>query len=295
MKKALVSVVMITYGHENFIEQAINGVLMQQCDFDIELIIVNDCSPDKTDSVVKKIIENNPKASWFKYLKHEENIGMTHNFIYALKEAKGKYIAICEGDDYWTDPLKLQKQVNFLEGNNDFVLCFTDRDILVNGKIEVNLPLYTKSNFNKSEIAYIHVPTLTAVFRNVVSEIPTKLNNNLIDASLFLFLSQYGSFNYINKTTSVYRVHCGGAYSGNSDVVNYTRSTKARLAAWFYLKKVDKISLTYVLQNFIQLKKVSELRERKYWSAFKSIGLEIFFKTYVFLFLLKKKIKNQHN
>ena len=111
--RLLLSVIMITYGHENFIEQAIKGVLIQECNFDFELIIANDCSPDNTDIIIKDIIANDPRAGKIKYVRHNNNIGMMPNFIYALQSAKGKYIALCEGDDYWTLPSKLQKQVDF--------------------------------------------------------------------------------------------------------------------------------------------------------------------------------------
>ena len=121
-KQPKVSVCMITYGHEKFIEEAINGVLMQECDFVVELIIANDCSPDKTDAVIQNILCNHPRASWIKYIKHDKNLGMMPNFIFAMQECKGKYIALCEGDDYWTDPSKLQKQVDFLEANSDYVI-----------------------------------------------------------------------------------------------------------------------------------------------------------------------------
>lgn len=286
-----ISVVTITYGHENYIAETLKGVFMQEYPGEIEFIIANDNSPDDTDKVVKDFIDktNIPEIFSIKYTKHSTNKGMIPNFIWALGQAQGKYIALCEGDDYWVDPMKLQKQVKFLEENEEYVLCFTNRDILADGKITVNSPLYTKSSFNQSEIPRVYVPTLTSVFRNVVAEIPPKLYNNLIDASLFLFLSQYGSFYYFDQTTSVYRVHSDGVFSGNNDVVNYTRSVKARLAAWFFLKKVDKISLIYVLQNIIQFKKQSELRDRKYWSVFKSVCWEQFFKGYVLLFLLKSK------
>ena len=121
--KALVSVVMITYAHEKYIREAVNGVLMQSCDFDVELVIVNDCSPDQTDIIVHDIMNHHPNGKWIKYIKHETNIGMMPNFIFALNQAKGKYIALCEGDDYWTDPYKLQKQVDFLEKNPDYNIC----------------------------------------------------------------------------------------------------------------------------------------------------------------------------
>ena len=125
-QKPLVSIVIITYGHEAFIKQAIEGVLMQECDFEVELIIANDCSPDNTDFVVKEILDNHPRAHWIKYTKHKANKGMMSNFIWALDQCQCKYIALCEGDDYWTDPLKLQKQVDFLEKNEEYGLIHTN-------------------------------------------------------------------------------------------------------------------------------------------------------------------------
>lgn len=129
-ERVLVSVVMITYGHEKYIRQAIEGVLMQQGDFDLELVIANDCSPDNTDAVVQDVLSHHSNAHWIRYVRHEKNIGMMPNFIFALQQAKGKYIALCEGDDYWTDPCKLQKQVDFLEANPDYSICWTKYKVL---------------------------------------------------------------------------------------------------------------------------------------------------------------------
>jgi glycosyltransferase involved in cell wall biosynthesis len=123
VRDIFVSVIMITYKHEQFIAKAIEGVLMQKCDFEVELIIADDCSPDKTEEKVFQIIKNHPKNSWIKYTKHKTNKGMISNFNWALNQCKGKYIAMCEGDDYWTDPLKLQKQVDFLEKTRNIQLA----------------------------------------------------------------------------------------------------------------------------------------------------------------------------
>mgnify|MGYP002795236009 FL=1 len=100
---------MITYKHEKFIEKAINSVLEQQTDFDYELIIANDNSPDATHEIVKGIIKNHPKAYLIKYFNNPVNLGPNANYIKAYNSGTGKYIAICEGDDYWGDNLKLQK------------------------------------------------------------------------------------------------------------------------------------------------------------------------------------------
>lgn len=279
--QSVVSVVMITYGHEKYIEEAINGVFIQQTDFPVELIIANDCSPDNTDEFVKKLLLKKPSNVIVKYIHHESNVGMVENFVGALQQAHGKYIAICEGDDYWTDPLKLQKQVDFLERNNDYVLCFTNRNILKNDILEYSNPLFDKSSFTKTEIPFIHVPTLTVVFRNVVKQVPSPMQKAMIDASLFLFLSQFGSFYYLDEQSAVYRVHGEGMWSGNSELRNYRRSVNTRLVAWKYLKNVDKISLANVLLHWISLAKYEELKNKKYLWAARSIFLEYFFNIYI--------------
>ena len=123
--KPLVSVIMITYGHEKYIEEAIRGVFLQKTNFPLELIISNDKSPDSTDEIIKNIIKSAPENISVNYIQHLENIGMLPNFISTLKMAEGKYIAVCEGDDYWTDENKLQKQIDFLEKNHYLPLPFT--------------------------------------------------------------------------------------------------------------------------------------------------------------------------
>ena len=94
-----ISVIMITYGHEKFIRQAVEGVLMQKCNFNVELIIANDASPDKTSDIVYDIIKTNPNANRIKYINRDKNIGGQNNFKDAFEQCKGKYIAHCEGDD----------------------------------------------------------------------------------------------------------------------------------------------------------------------------------------------------
>jgi glycosyltransferase involved in cell wall biosynthesis len=128
------SVKMLTFKHDNYIAQAINGVLMQVTDFDFELIISDDCSPDNTEQIVKDIQNSHPKGHLIKYLRQKKNIGVLPNGLFALQQCKGKYIAFCEGDDYWTDPNKLQQQVDFLESNGDYTMTF--HSVYVKNEIE---------------------------------------------------------------------------------------------------------------------------------------------------------------
>lgn len=206
-KKPLVSVVMITYGHENFIAQAISGVLMQECDFEVELILANDCSPDTTDEVIREIIKNHPKASWINYLRHNKNIGAMSNFIFALNEAQGKYIALCEGDDYWTDPLKLQKQVDFLEANEDYSASASQSLVIYNNNDKshpFNKEIRTKFTLNDLyESRPFH--TASVVFRSIlpVNKMPVNITSG--DRFLYLIIGSFGKVHFLNEITCVYR------------------------------------------------------------------------------------------
>jgi glycosyltransferase involved in cell wall biosynthesis len=123
----IVSVCIQTYNHVNYIKQCLDSVLTQQTDFEFEILLGEDASTDGTRETCVKYAEKHPDKVRL-FLHHRENnikIGGNptgrFNFIYNLSQARGKYIAVCEGDDYWTDPLKLQKQVDFLQVNEN---CF---------------------------------------------------------------------------------------------------------------------------------------------------------------------------
>ena len=131
----IISVCMITYNHEAFISEAIEGVLMQKTSFPFELIISDDCSTDKTREICLKYKSKYPDI--IRLLLPESNLGMTKNFIETIKSATGEYIAICEGDDYWTDQLKLQKQIDFMEVNTEYSVCFHRYKIFDNESGEI--------------------------------------------------------------------------------------------------------------------------------------------------------------
>lgn len=118
----LVSVVTITYNHEPYIAKTIEGVLKQQADFPIEYIVAEDCSTDKTREICKEYAAKYPDV--IRLICSEQNVGPKENERRAFAAARGKYIAFCEGDDYWTDPLKLQKQADFLESHLEYSACF---------------------------------------------------------------------------------------------------------------------------------------------------------------------------
>ena len=120
----LVSVLCLAYNHESYIEQCINGFVMQQCSFPFEVIIHDDASIDKSADIIQKYCSRYPEL-FVTILQHEnqfsKHVPITTNHMFPI--ARGKYIAFCEADDYWVDPLKLQKQVNFMESHPDYSVC----------------------------------------------------------------------------------------------------------------------------------------------------------------------------
>ena len=264
---------MITYNHELYIKEAIEGVLMQQGKFIIELIIANDCSTDKSDQIIRDIIDSDVRAKEVKYISHKKNIGMQNNFISAFNLCDGKYIALCEGDDYWTDPFKLQKQVDFLEGNEEFVMCYHDVSIINSEGLklkESKTPDIYKRSFSSLEIikCEIFLCTMSLVFRNVIKTLPEEfLKAKNGDSFLTSFLGQYGKGKYMENIGGMYRVHDGGIWSSSNDQLKmeskkitfyqlhkYYESIHNNEISKYYLLKSKKITSNYrknSLKSFI--------------------------------------------
>lgn len=122
----LVSICCITYNHAPFIRQCLDGFLMQETSFDIEILIHDDCSTDGTTEIIKEYAEKYPDKVFPLYETENQfkKLGTAQIDLFNYDRAQGKYIAYCEGDDYWTDPLKLQKQVNFMEVHSEYSVCF---------------------------------------------------------------------------------------------------------------------------------------------------------------------------
>jgi glycosyltransferase involved in cell wall biosynthesis len=211
----LVSVCMITYNHEKYISMAIESVLNQQTNFDVEIIISDDCSTDKTRDIC--ISYRNQFPNKIKLINPEKNLGVIKNSIQSLSACNGKYIAICEGDDYWIDPFKLQKQVNFLEKNSDYSIIHTNYSV-VNESNEVISTFKRLSDkyHNSSEIFSLYmerkyeIASLTAVFKSKLffdfkGEL-CQLDLKMTDLPMWLEFSKLGKVKYLNEVTACYRV-----------------------------------------------------------------------------------------
>jgi glycosyltransferase involved in cell wall biosynthesis len=272
----LVSVVMITYAHENFIIQAIEGVLLQQYNGPIEFIIANDNSPDKTDEVIKTFFNNNatPSNIQIKYTKHDTNKGSTPNFIWALQQAKGKYIAICDGDDYWIDQLKLQKQVDYLEKNKEFVLVSHKRDVIENNKIIIE----KEEGFFSQCILFKNI-----IDKNFLDFDSSKIIN--LDTFLMLFLENFGKFHMMDFTGSVYRLGNQGVWSKIDIERKFYLSQKSlkEMQIFFKLNNLNRSILIikdYELDNYLRFSK--RLKENKHY--YKSFNYLLIFIAYTFYY-----------
>ncbi|MBL0191336.1 MAG: glycosyltransferase [Saprospiraceae bacterium] len=202
-----VSICCITYNHAKYIGKAIESFLEQKVDFEYEIVIGEDCSSDDTLKICELYAK---KYSQIKLLPKEQNLGMMNNFIRTLNACKGEYIALCEGDDYWVDPLKLQKQVDFLEISPSYTMSF--HQVNVKNEIEgliYKYPIPTKNTLSFKDIFRTHyIPTCSLILRR--SAIPSPLpdwfeNCGIGDIPLELLVADKGMTKYFPNKMATYR------------------------------------------------------------------------------------------
>jgi glycosyltransferase involved in cell wall biosynthesis len=252
----LVSICMSTYNHEAYIRQAIGSILMQQCDFQYELVIGEDCSQDNTFNICLEYAAKHPEI---KLLSLNANIGMVKNFVRTLQACSGKYIALCEGDDYWTDPCKLQKQVDFLEKNFDFVLVGHPSQVICeNNKKAPDIYHSIKNDvLNKRDVisSYLLQASSVVFRRDVFNKID--VSGIRVEHSLYILLVQYGKFKIIPEMMSVYRIHGKGAsgtstpqkaYPGQLDWIKNLKRVMGRNFFWGYHFLSSKVHVHYAIR-----------------------------------------------
>lgn len=254
----VVSVFMITYNHEKYIAEALDSILMQEVDFRYEIVVGEDCSTDNTRQILSEYQDKFPDK--FKLLLHDENIGMIPNVIATMKACTGKYIAMLEGDDYWTCPLKLQKQVCFLKEHPQVSMLFQNALIK---EYDSNENIENTCEHTKLEEGLITpikvlskkvVPTASVVFRNLdLDGFSAKIKKFPVgDTPLFLYLAKFGDIYYQDEITSVYRIlHTGSVKS----VLNGVESSISFIN---YFKELDEMFPDFGLS--MKLKELISLR-----------------------------------
>jgi len=220
--KPLVSICTITYNHEEFIEEALDSFLMQETSFPFEIIIDDDCSTDETATIIKKYQEKYPNIikAWLR----KKNVGACKNGLENLKRAKGQYIALCEGDDYWIDCYKLQKQIDIFSGNSDVTLCFHPAYEVDYISGESKLICQHRDKNTKIDLKDIiigrggYIPTASIVYRNIQQDKLFRFldtNPPLGDYFLQVYMASLGRVYYINEAMAVYRRNVTGSWTAS--------------------------------------------------------------------------------
>lgn len=277
MKKAIkLSIIIQTYNHEKYIAQALESVLMQKVDFDYELIVCEDCSTDRTRDIILQY------ADKFKNIKlcfNKKNYGVLFTFMMSKYNcAATEYIAIFEGDDYWTDSNKLQQQVYFLDKNEGFVGCAHDTEMFYEKeqrRVRMNEDKIVKPVNALSDIIggkfYSH--TSSYVWRNIFKEgYPKEMcyNQTLMgDWFLSMLYAKNGKIKYIDKVMSCYRLTGNGLWSKLSEqqqnfdmfraryIYNklldceYKFNTLYEDCSWFLLKQKETASISLRIKTWL--------------------------------------------
>jgi glycosyltransferase involved in cell wall biosynthesis len=220
IKNPDVSIAMLTYNHSNYIVNAIEGILMQQTDYTYKIIIAEDCSTDNTREIIIKYQNKYPDK--FKLILQDKNVGPQINNYNLLTNLEGKYIAALEGDDYWIDPLKLQKQLDFLENNPDYGIVFTDYILIDKNNIQIRdnkidkiRDLYKSGNVFFDLLQGNFIPTLTVCLRKEALDPLLYLMNkpHIIDYWIWFHISIFFKVKYLPSITAAYRRHQSGLTS----------------------------------------------------------------------------------
>jgi glycosyltransferase involved in cell wall biosynthesis len=216
-----VSILVITYNHEKYIKQALESVIMQQGVPDYEVILCDDNSTDKTVHIAAKLFAGFNNTSIHK---NEKNLGITKNYQQAFGRCTGDYIFILEGDDYWTDPLKIKKLTNFMDANPLCVLCAHTFNALADNTGFLYPPVIIKEPvtfFNSEDLildtAIISNYSTCCYRRKCLEKISSQTYETIsYEWMINISIGQFGVMARINEPMSVYRISSAGTWSGKT-------------------------------------------------------------------------------
>ncbi len=244
VKEPVFSTFMVTYNHAPYIAQAIQGVLQQETSFPFELVIGEDCSTDGTHEIVLEYQKKHPDI--IRVITSDHNIGAIKNGYRTEKVCRGKYIAYCDGDDYWHHPQKLQKQVDFLESNPDYGMVHSDFDKLINrtGKIikSINKQNNVKipdDNFFEELLVENFIGACTVCARSKLIRQANIYNCGqygnwmMGDRPLWMEISRHSKIGYIDESLAVHRILEESA-SYSKDIKKMFAFIKSSYAVRFY-------------------------------------------------------------
>ena len=318
-QKPLVSVVSITYNHEPYIRDCLEGFLLQKANFPVEVIIHDDASTDHTADILREYYEKRPDL--FHVIIERENQYSKNNPILEplYEQAQGKYIAICEGDDYWTDPLKLQKQFDFLEKNKEYVMCFGQAITTFNKKKSKRYIEEQSKTIGYKEILEKNmISTLTSFYRRevIINYLQTSLSWKhkkwaMADYPLELFVASNGKVFSFADIFGAYRILPQSASHGNlkkmlafhRSVLNIKLFFNNKVSRSFSSNKLIYDYCKTCIQIILSKKKYSRTAVCHYYKVAKRVNNEIesdfiincitaYF--FPFLYPIKKRLSNTY-
>lgn len=220
MKNIKVSIVCITYNHEKFIGQTIESLLAQKVNFEYEIIIADDSSTDNTQSIIREYAKNNKSIV---SVLRKKNLGVQKNLIDSFTRTRGQYVILCEGDDFWTDPTKLQSQVDFLDSHPEYSLTFHQAEVFSEDeKGHIKSLYFSPDKRNTGEVsaktllAGNIMPTNTVLYRKP-KEGYSELNEKVMpfDWYLHAFHAKHGKIHFVSTVMAKNRRHAGGVWSAS--------------------------------------------------------------------------------
>jgi len=269
-----VSVCCITYNHEKFIATAIDSFIIQKLDCDYEIVISDDASSDATVAILKEYEKKYPAL--IRLILHENNIGMMPNLIQTLLSCKGEYIAVCEGDDYWTDPLKLQKQIDVLEKHSNLSMAAHGSYQLTDSLSIIDSPFQEDIIWSTRDILANNwfIMTASLMIRRSMMDISPKWYSEIShgDLGLILMTSLNGDGFYSPEPMSVYRIAGMGVMSRftikDSENYIFLLNQFNRKSGYRFDKEIttlkDKIRID-IVHRYIGQNKSIALFSLRYW------------------------------
>ena len=318
-EKIMVSILCLAYNHEKYIKDALDSFINQKVNFKYEIIINDDCSTDSTAQIIKEYAERYPQIIKPIFQKENQYSKYKRMLIDILMpQAKGKYFAICEGDDYWTDPNKLQKQFDFMEANSEYSMCVANAIIVDSNKNKVGEINTVRDNSTLACDDFIlggggYVATNSIFSRmKYIEQLPTYFNDFSIDYLWQIFLSSMGKTYCFKEPMVAYRINTGSSWTykiinDESKNININKRIVEKLKEIDECtnKKYDdaitekitelQFNIFYLENDFEMMKQEPYLSYKKRLTKGKKIKILIKEKMpFVFKILKKEKLKIKH-
>ena len=284
-KNIKVSICCSTYNQRDYIEQALESFIMQKTNFDYEVLVTDDASTDGTIDIIKKYEEKYPHIIKPIYQKENQySKGIKVGYEYNIKRANGKYIALCEGDDYWIDKYKLQKQVDYMEDNPSCTLCVHSAQI-IDGKTNKEIGLVRPYNVTKkcnTEDFIIggggFVATNSILFPKAIFKNPPKwyFSSPVGDYPMQIFLATQGYAYYIDDNMSAYRVNAKGSWTRSMLEDCENKYSKHYDDMNTMLDQVNKDTKNIYINEINQIKRINNFNVMVIKSEFEKIIKPVF-------------------